>query len=380
MDPTLRSGDLARLEAASRALVSPLAAPSVDAWRQQVLESMCALFGGRSAMFALPHPDVPFYASTGIDSSAIRDMTNHIAERARNVGDAPDPLINRFYQRREELNLEVFDADLMLRVTGEGPQAQRKSEFYNEVWARHGLHRVHVLYVTTPQGVANLHVHHDPGRPPFGGEGGLAVLRVMLPSFKAGLDALQRLTSHRTTLLSTFDVVSEPLAAFDADGRELYRNAAFRCLLAEEPERAALDVALERLARSLRRLAYPRRGDVAEPPASLEHTVRTARGRYVLRPSVLPEGLLAPGNCFVVTVQASLAPRPLAPEDIQERFGLTRREAEVAVLLAAGLRNDEIADRLFIAPGTARRHTENVLAKLGVASRASVGAQLHGTA
>ncbi|HEX8387155.1 MAG TPA: hypothetical protein VF576_13275, partial [Rubricoccaceae bacterium] len=251
MSPTLSTTDLAHLEAASRALVSPLAASSVDVWRQNALEATRALFGGCSAMFALPHPGVDHYASTGVDPAAIRDMTEYIAQRARNVGEAPDPLINRFYQRREELNLEVFDEALMRQVTGEG---QDRSPFYNEVWARHGLHRVHVLYVTTPTGVANLHVHHEPGRPPFGGEGGLAVLRVLLPSFKAGLSALHRLDAHRAALLATFDAVTEPLAAFDADGRELHRNTALTCLLSEEPERAALDVALRRLALDLRRL------------------------------------------------------------------------------------------------------------------------------
>ena len=45
------------------------------------------------------------------------------------------------------------------------------------------------------------------------------------------------------------------------------------------------------------------------------------------------------------------------------------REAEVALLLAEGLSNDEIAGRLFLSPHTARRHTANIFEKLGVSSR-----------
>jgi non-specific serine/threonine protein kinase len=53
---------------------------------------------------------------------------------------------------------------------------------------------------------------------------------------------------------------------------------------------------------------------------------------------------------------------------------LTKREWEVAQLIGQGLRNREIAARLSITEGTAGRHIENILAKLGVQSRAAVAA------
>jgi DNA-binding NarL/FixJ family response regulator len=48
---------------------------------------------------------------------------------------------------------------------------------------------------------------------------------------------------------------------------------------------------------------------------------------------------------------------------------LTRREREVLQGLAAGLGDKEIAQRLYISTETARKHTTNILAKLGVESR-----------
>ena len=53
---------------------------------------------------------------------------------------------------------------------------------------------------------------------------------------------------------------------------------------------------------------------------------------------------------------------------------LTPREREVAALLAEGLSNGEIARRLFISAKTASVHVSNILAKLGMASRAEVAA------
>jgi DNA-binding CsgD family transcriptional regulator len=48
---------------------------------------------------------------------------------------------------------------------------------------------------------------------------------------------------------------------------------------------------------------------------------------------------------------------------------LTPREREILALVAAGRSNAEIAESLSIAPGTVRRHLENIYGKLGVGSR-----------
>jgi RNA polymerase sigma factor (sigma-70 family) len=49
--------------------------------------------------------------------------------------------------------------------------------------------------------------------------------------------------------------------------------------------------------------------------------------------------------------------------------GLTSREREVLDLVADGLTNGEVAQRLWISPGTVRRHLENAYAKLSVRTR-----------
>jgi ATP/maltotriose-dependent transcriptional regulator MalT len=49
--------------------------------------------------------------------------------------------------------------------------------------------------------------------------------------------------------------------------------------------------------------------------------------------------------------------------------GLTRRESEVLALLAAGLRNTQIAERLYLTPKTVSHHVSAIYAKLGVDSR-----------
>jgi steroid delta-isomerase-like uncharacterized protein len=56
--------------------------------------------------------------------------------------------------------------------------------------------------------------------------------------------------------------------------------------------------------------------------------------------------------------------------------GLTRREAQVALLMAERYSHTEIAEQLAIKPNTARRHCERVLAKLGLHRRQDVAKAL----
>jgi DNA-binding NarL/FixJ family response regulator len=59
---------------------------------------------------------------------------------------------------------------------------------------------------------------------------------------------------------------------------------------------------------------------------------------------------------------------PYGPE------ALTPRELEVATLLAEGLSNAELAERLYISPKTAAVHVSNILSKLQMGSRTEAAA------
>jgi DNA-binding NarL/FixJ family response regulator len=79
------------------------------------------------------------------------------------------------------------------------------------------------------------------------------------------------------------------------------------------------------------------------------------RGEAALDPSV---------QHHVVAALAQPDPAPALPDD------LTPREAEVLALIAEGLTNTEIAERLVVSAATVKSHVNHIFAKAGVRDRA----------
>ncbi|MFB8777325.1 response regulator [Streptomyces broussonetiae] len=83
------------------------------------------------------------------------------------------------------------------------------------------------------------------------------------------------------------------------------------------------------------------------------------------------EALLAPTvTRRLITEFAKLSDAPRFPATAQAAYGdLTERETEVLVLIAQGLSNVEIAERLVVAESTIKTHVSRILVKLGLRDR-----------
>ena len=68
---------------------------------------------------------------------------------------------------------------------------------------------------------------------------------------------------------------------------------------------------------------------------------------------------------------------PPVPSPADDPFGLTAREREVLVLVAAGRTNRQIGEQLFMSEKTASVHVSRILAKLEVSTRGEAGSVAH---
>lgn len=81
------------------------------------------------------------------------------------------------------------------------------------------------------------------------------------------------------------------------------------------------------------------------------------------------EALLSPTATSAVVSHVLAEPITHAEIDADALQLLTEREREVVALVAHGLSNDEIAERLFISPLTAKTHVSRALTKTGARDR-----------
>jgi DNA-binding NarL/FixJ family response regulator len=91
---------------------------------------------------------------------------------------------------------------------------------------------------------------------------------------------------------------------------------------------------------------------------------------YAVRVAARGDALLSP-----VITRRLISEFVSRPPDASLAHGLevlTNREREVVALVAGGLSNDEIADRMVISPATAKTHVSRAMTKLGARDRAQL--------
>jgi DNA-binding NarL/FixJ family response regulator len=86
--------------------------------------------------------------------------------------------------------------------------------------------------------------------------------------------------------------------------------------------------------------------------------LQEARSRALMPPYVAKLLAAIGGDLSISAPTEAALPEPLSP-----------REQEILELIAAGLTNQEIADKLVISPETVKKHTGSIYGKLDVRSR-----------
>ena len=162
-------------------------------------------------------------------------------------------------------------------------------------------------------------------------------------------------------LAQALEALAMPIAVVHLNKVVLSGNTAFHDAF---PDAAASDLITDAWAR-LGELVKEENGELVRVPRAGESAVRGSK-RVRLQPVTL-DGMTEP-EWFVLVVERRAA-RRLTSDNVQQRFGLSPRQAEVALLLAQGHTTADIARMLDLTTHTVRHHAEQVLQRLNVRTR-----------
>lgn len=376
MSISLSSVELKKLQTALETLLSPLDCDGVAAWRTKVRHTVQALLGADSSVSLLQIPGEPAFEADDVRPLIDYGLHYHQFDR-----------VNKY----RDLGTVAFTWDVIGHLW-ERPSRDvwLRSEFYNDWVCKNRLCQPRGLNVALPPGqpmlgppagedVAALYLYQDAERPSIERERQLALLRVLLPAFQAGAYIALRV-GVRGAIESVLAALPEGVVVFDGRLHVMYRNAAMRELVTEDPEPAAIEQAAGQLGRSVLalggRTAKSRLPELAGPGS---RALRTSTEAYCLRGALVAPGVFGIGPAAIVVVERT-TPGRRSLDALRARFGLTPRELLVSRLLTEGRSNHDVAHALGVSIHTARRHVEHVLLKLGVHSRAAVGAKMRDSA
>ena len=226
------------------------------------------------------------------------------------------------------------------------------TEFYNDFFKTSHIHYDLAAIVSATSSIRGaVCVHRDHQRKPFTAEE-VAILDMIAPFVG---NHLERMAS--ASIVSVFQTGSDKgVILCDAHGRVVYCNEAARALCA--PSTAFGD--LPQLVQGTSFIGYTL--------DSLEAIAARNDLEVVYRDVVLEQG--APGRLITLARRSTTA-RDFT-QVLQERFGLTEREIEVLAKVMAGGGNREIAQALFIAEVTVKKHLQSISAKVGARTRTGI--------
>ena len=211
-----------------------------------------------------------------------------------------------------------------------------------------------------------------------------AMARVLVPPFKAGVSEWRRLAARRSELAALLDAIPEAVLMYDGSGGLVHANpraAELFGMPGSSGPGAQVRTEAQRIAWALAASAH-RSNAAARATGSASETFREVRadGRVYRLRGTLATGWMPGDEAGVLVTAAFEMVNPLTDIELRSRYGLSAREIEVARLVANGLSNQEVAEKLGVSYFTARNHVERLLAKLGVGNRSRVGAVLRNEA
>ena len=160
----------------------------------------------------------------------------------------------------------------------------------------------------------------------------------------------------------------------NSEGQLIWHNRAFDKLLVENREGHLLVAAVIESGADFYQAAYQSRSRPSERSSVRDTTV--GRIEHEIHCTLMPEGMLGDESYVLCLVKRSASRWSSYEEHLRQTWGLTEREAQVAVECLKGNKNLEIAGRLKISVETVNKHLDKVYQKANVRGRSELASRL----
>jgi DNA-binding CsgD family transcriptional regulator len=230
-----------------------------------------------------------------------------------------------------------------------------KTEFFNDFLMRDGLHHgINVYAYDGDLNIGDLRIWRKKQRPDYG-KRDAALLDTILPHFRNALRNARSFAIARAneeTWEKLFDLTGRALFLFDENGRLLYRNRVSQALES--------DMRREDFSSFYTRVQTLARKDLS----------RTRWGPFFLSFLEVPSPDTGRPQRAVMAYSSGVPSVDRAL--LKQKHGLSRREAEIALLICRGLTDKEIAQVLCASFSTVRTHIKHLFSKLDVTTRSEL--------
>jgi DNA-binding CsgD family transcriptional regulator/PAS domain-containing protein len=250
------------------------------------------------------------------------------------------------------------------------------SEFYNDFWKSGGIYYDLVAFMSaTPVARGALCLHRAYERKPFSAEE--ATIMEMIAPFVG--NHLEKMVS--ATVLSMLQTSEDKgVIVCDPHGRVLYCNEIARDLCASLGHMEGTSGLVEDIDGRTPGPAEGPAGPSSRPPRT---GMASFVGYALSSPDALAQSCNVGVNSRMITLDQGSPGRliTLEPRDgdalrhsepLKAHFGLSEREIEVLNRVMAGSTNKEIAQALFIAECTVKKHMQSIAAKVGARTRTAI--------
>jgi DNA-binding CsgD family transcriptional regulator len=341
-------------------MLTPFCYPEGEQWRSAMCGALNSLLGASGSTLELAVPNEPIIGGCP-----------DLARTLEALLPPPDWML-RGLERRRRLALNVAGFSDIYDV-----EEVKRTPFYHDVVIPNRLFEPLILAAD----FAGLPLPAVLGFV-FGNEHGATrnlernkqMLNLLVPAYIAGVAAYVRMARQRACFGAMIDSVSAGVTIVGIDGAVVDENQAMKRLVHGDPDGGRIRVAVRQLSSGIANIVA-RAAPMDWANQSRLTEIRTSLARYRITATLVPDGFLH-ARSAVVALTERMTARSLDREELATQFRLTSREIETAQLLGRGYSTRQVAAAMGISVNTARRHTEHVLEKLDVHSRAAVGARL----